>query len=329
VVVLPRGATPIDFAYAIHTDVGHTCVGAKVNGRIVPLKAGVKNGDVVEILTQAGHLPSKDWLAVVKTSRARNKIKHVINATERERAIDIGQKYLEKEARRLGVAMSRVQRTELERVASEYGFSKIEDLHAALGYGRFSPRQVLNKVAPDQVPEKESAPAQSPDAGRSGATSIEEKAGKNGDVILRVKGIDDLLVYRAKCCNPIRGETIVGYVTRGKGVAVHSMNCTNVQNLMYEVERKIDVEWARSATDSFPVRMVIYTDDRPGMLNQLTSVLFHENSNIRSLEARSDEDRGGDGAIVEMTVEIKDKRQLEKVTGSIRRIPGVRDIERV
>ena len=324
VVVLPRGATPIDFAYAIHTDVGHTCVGSKVNGRIVPLKTPLKNGDIVEILTQAGHLPSKDWLAVVKTSRARNKIKHVINATERERAIDIGQKYLEKEARRLGVAMSRVLRTDLEAVASEYGFSKIEDLHAALGYGRYSARQVLHKIAPDQVPEKEA-----PTAEPSKPAAIEEKPGKNGDLVLRVKGIDDLLVYRAKCCNPIRGESIVGYVTRGKGVAVHSTNCTNVQNLMYEVERKIDVEWARSATENFPVRMVIHTDDRPGMLNQLTSVLFNENSNIRSLEARGDDSRGGDGAIVEMTVEVKDKRQLEKVTGAIRRIPGVRDIERV
>ena len=129
----------------------------KVNGRIVPLKAPIKNGDVVEILTQSGHLPSKDWLAVVKTSRARNKIKHVINATERERAIDIGQKYLEKEARRLGVAMSRIQRVDLENVASEYGFSKIEDLHAALGYGRYSARQVLHKLAPEQVAEKEAA----------------------------------------------------------------------------------------------------------------------------------------------------------------------------
>ena len=153
--------------------------------------------------------------------------------------------------------------------------------------------------------------------------------GRDGDLVIRVKGIDDLLVYRAKCCNPIRGESIVGYVTRGKGVAVHSTNCANVQNLMYEVERKIDVEWARAASENFPVRMVIYTDDRPGMLNQLTSVLFHENSNIRSLEARSDDKRGGDGAIVEMTVEVKDKRQLEKVTGSMRRIAGVRDIERV
>jgi GTP diphosphokinase / guanosine-3',5'-bis(diphosphate) 3'-diphosphatase len=328
VVVLPRGATPIDFAYAIHTDVGHTCVGAKVNGRIVPLKAPIKNGDVVEILTQTGHLPSKDWLAVVKTSRARNKIKHVINATERERAIDIGQKYLEKEARRLGVAMSRIQRVDLENVASEYGFSKIEDLHAALGYGRYSARQVLHKLAPEQVAEKD-APAVPGESAKTAVDSgAENKAGKNGDLVLRVKGIDDLLVYRAKCCNPIRGESIVGYVTRGKGVAVHSTNCTNVQNLMYEVERKIDVEWARSASENFPVRMLIHTDDRPGMLNQLTAVLFHENSNIRSLEARSDEGRSGDGAIVEMTVEIKDKRQLEKVTGSIRRIPGVRDIER-
>jgi GTP pyrophosphokinase len=314
VVVLPRGASPIDFAYAIHTDVGHTCVGSKVNGRIVPLKSSLKNGDVVEILTQAGHLPSKDWLSIVKTSRARNKIKHVINATERERAIDIGQKYLDKEARRLGVAMSRIQRVELERVASSYGFSKIEDLHAALGYGRYSARQVLHNLAPDQVPEKEVVAPLVDGAKPVVDPLVAPRGGKEGDLVIRVKGIDDLLVYRAKCCNPIRGESIVGYVTRGKGVAVHSTNCANVQNLMYEVERKIDVEWARAASENFPVRMVIYTDDRPGMLN---------------LEARSDDKRGGDGAIVEMTVEVKDKRQLEKVTGSMRRIAGVRDIERV
>ena len=144
-----------------------------------------------------------------------------------------------------------------------------------------------------------------------------------------MKGVDEIAVYRAKCCNPIRGENIVGYVTRGKGVAVHSTNCVNVQNLLYEVERKIDVEWSRTVSETFQVRMVIHTDDRPGMLNQLTSVLFNENSNIRSLEARADDKFGGDGAVVEMTVDVKDKRQLEKVSGSIRRIPGVRDIERV
>ena len=154
VMVLPREATPLDFAYAIHSDVGHTCVGAKVNGRIVPLRSPLHNGDIVEIMTQAGHGPSKDWLAFVKTSRARNKIKHVINASERTAAIDIGQKYLEKEARRLGVQLSRVGKAELETVAADYGYSKAEDLYAALGYGKFSARQVLSKLAPGTVKDE-------------------------------------------------------------------------------------------------------------------------------------------------------------------------------
>ena len=322
VIVLPRDATPIDFAYAIHSDVGNTCVGAKVNGRIVPLKYSLKNGDVVEILTQSGHLPSKDWLAIVKTSKARNKIKHVINTTERAKAIEIGQKYLEREARRAGAQLSRITKADLERVASDYGLGKMEDLHAALGYGKFSARQVLQKLLPDQleVPLTE-APTPAPQPAN-------QAAALTGDLVIKVKGCDDLLVYRAKCCNPIRGEGIVGYVTRGKGIAVHSTNCPNVQNLMYEVERKIDVEWARAATETFPVRVMIYTDDRPGMLNQLTSVLFAEQSNIRSLEASADDKRGGDGAVIDMTIEIRDKKQLERVVNAVRRISGVRDVER-
>jgi len=321
VIVLPRDATPIDFAYSIHSDVGNTCVGAKVNGRIVPLKYALKNGDVVEILTQAGHLPSKDWLTLVKTSKARNKIRHEINTTERAKAIEIGQKYLEREARRLGAQLSRVTRTDLERVAADYGCGKIEDLHAALGYGKFSARQVLQKLAPDQV---ETAPIDIPKP----APSIPgQPADAAGDLVIKVKGCDDLLVYRAKCCNPIRGEGIVGYVTRGKGIAVHSTNCSNVQNLMYEVERKIEVEWARAASETFPVKVQIYTDDRPGMLNQLTSLLFAEQSNIRSLEARS-EHKGAEGAVIDMTIEIRDKKQLERVVSAVRRISGVRDVER-
>jgi guanosine-3',5'-bis(diphosphate) 3'-pyrophosphohydrolase len=323
VIVLPREATPIDFAYSIHSDVGNSCVGAKVNGRIVPLRYGLKNGDVVEILTQPGHLPSKDWLALVKTSKARNKIKHVINTTERAKAIEIGQKYLEKEARRLGVALGRITKSELEAVAGEYGYSKMEDLHAALGYGKFSARQVLQKLAPDQVQQVEAVEPPKPPP-----TITPGSPADTGDLVIKVKGIDDLMVYRAKCCNPIRGESIVGYVTRGKGVAVHSTNCTNVQNLMYEVERKIDVEWARATTQDFPVKVMVYTDDRPGMLNQLTSVLFAEQSNIRSLEARGDDKRNGEGAVIDMTVEIKDKKQLERVVSAIRRISGVRDVER-
>ena len=318
VLVLPRDATPIDFAYAIHSDVGHTCVGAKVNGRIVPLRSPIRNGDIVEIMTQPGHEPSKDWLAFVKTSRARNKIKHVINASERAKAIDIGQKYLDKEARRLGVQMGKIGKNDLEAVASDYGFGKMEDLYAALGYGKFSARQVLGKLVPglaEPAPEPPPPPPHMP--------------GKphDHDAVIKVRGMDDLLVYRAKCCNPIRGEAIVGYVTRGKGVAVHSKICPNVQNLMYDVERKIEVEWARSAEDTFPVKIVIHTDDRPGMLNQLTSVLMDENSNIRSLEAKTELDH--DGGIVEMTVDVRDKKQLEKLVSAMRRISGVRDVERL
>src|SRR5579884_4029589 len=274
-IVLPVGSTAVDFAYAVHSEIGHRCVGAKINGRMMPLRQALHSGDIVDILTQPGHEPSKDWLAFVKTPRARNKIKHVINANERERAIEIGQKYLEKEARRLGVQMSKVAKSELERVAGEYGLSKVEDLYASLGYGKFSPRQVLQKSAPDLLPEVPAAPVVEAPAARE----------KDDDAVIRVRGIEDVLVYRAKCCNPIKGEAIVGYVTRGKGIAVHSRLCPNVQNLMYDAERRIQVEWARNASDPFPVRIVVHTDDRPGLLHQLTSILLGENANVRSLEA--------------------------------------------
>jgi GTP pyrophosphokinase len=329
VIVLPRDATPIDFAYAIHSDVGNTCVGAKVNGRIVTLRYGLKNGDIVEILTQPNHTPSKDWLSIVKTSRARNKIKHFINQAARAQALEIGQKYLEKEARRLGVQLGKTTRATLESVAGEYGFSRMDDLYAALGFGKFSARQVLQKIAPDQLSVEPSAPEKAAPPSQPVLPAITPPlTGAEADLVIRVKGTDDLLVYRARCCNPIRGEAIVGYVTRGKGVAVHSRNCPNVQNLLYEAERKIDVEWARSTADAFPVKLVVHTADQPGLLNQLTSILYSENTNIRNLEART-EPESGDGAVIEMTVDVKDKKQLERLVGAMRRLSGVRDVERV
>jgi guanosine-3',5'-bis(diphosphate) 3'-pyrophosphohydrolase len=320
VVVLPSGSSPIDFAYAVHSEVGNTCVGAKINGRIVPLRYVLRNGDIVDILTQSGHLPSKDWLSIVKTSRARNKIKHVINASERERAIEIGQKYLEKEARRLGVQLARIQKNDLERVAAEYGMGKVEDLYAALGYGKFSARQVLQKSVPEQVVEEPPAPPvyEMPAPGPR----------RDDDSVIKVHGLDDVMVYRAKCCNPIKGDAIVGYVTRGKGIAVHSRACPNVQNLIYDSERKIEVEWERNLTDTFPVRIIVKTDDRPGLLHQLTSILANENTNVRSLEARTDFSSDNDAASIEMTVDVRDKKQLEKLCSAMRRISGVRDVER-
>ncbi|MGH9613419.1 MAG: ACT domain-containing protein, partial [Bryobacteraceae bacterium] len=254
---------------------------------------------------------------IVKTPRARNKIRHVINASERAKAIDLGEKYLEREARRVGVQLGRIDKADLERVAADYGVSKMEDLYAALGYGKYSPRQVLEKLAPEHPAEPEPAKLPPP-------TRPEPK-----DLVIKVSGMDDLLIYRAKCCNPIRGQSIVGFVTRGKGVAVHSVNCTNVQSLMYDPERKIDVEWAGGTEEIFAVKVAIQTDDRPGMLHNLTSLLVNEKSNIRSLEARSDEKRNGDGAIVDMTIEIKDQRQLSHILTGIRRISGVRDVQRI
>jgi guanosine-3',5'-bis(diphosphate) 3'-pyrophosphohydrolase len=323
VIVLPAGSCPIDFAYAVHSEVGNTCTGAKINGRIVPLRYVLRNGDIVDVLTQAGHAPSKDWLSIVKTSRAKNKIKHIINENERERAIEIGQKYLEKEARRLGVQLNRIPKTDLERVAGEYGLSKIEDLYASLGYGKFSARQVLQKSAPEQVVEEPVPPPVIEPAPAQGYRQAD------ADAVIKVHGVDDVMVYRAKCCNPIKGEGIVGYVTRGKGIAVHSRTCPNVQNLMYDSERKIEVDWARNASDSFPVRIVVHTDDRPGLLHQLTSVLSDENTNVRSLEAKTDVNGSNDAALVEMTVDVRDKKQLEKLCSAMRRISGVRDVERL
>lgn len=320
VVVLPKESTPVDFAYSIHSDVGNACVGSKVNNRIVPLKYSLKNGDVVEVLTQPGHMPSKDWLGFVKTSKARNKIKQIINATERSKAIEIGEKYFEKEARRLSIPISKLDSALLAQVLEDYGVGKLEDLFANLGYGKIEARPILMRLSPERAAQEDAKPAE------PAAQASFDKESKN--LALRVKGLNDVMIYRAPCCNPIPGEAIVGYITRGKGVAVHSLSCSNVQNLMYEVERKIDVEWAKSGVDSFDVQISITTDDRPGMLAQFTQVLFSENSNIRSLEARGDDERGGDGAVVDMKIEVRDKRQLEKILGALRRIPGVRDIKR-
>jgi GTP pyrophosphokinase len=320
VVVLPRDAPPVDFAYAIHSDIGNTCYSAKVNGKSVPLKHTLQNGDTVEIVTQSNQKPSKDWLSFVKTAKARNKIRHLINAEERNKAVEIGQKYLDREARRVGFHLNRAPKEQLQGVAADYGYGKMEDLYAALGFGRFSARQVLQKLAPAAVTSSPETPVPEPDH------SSTAKQGSDG--VIKVSGLDELLVYRAKCCNPIRGEAIVGYVSRGKGIAVHSKLCHNVQNLLYEPERRIDVAWEGTASAALPVKLVVRTDDRPGLLNQLTSILSNESANIRSLEAKTEIDSTGD-ALIEMTIDVKDKKQLEKLVNSMRRISGIRDVERL
>src|SRR5919197_16247 len=235
VVVLPRDSTPIDFAYSVHTEVGHACVGAKVNGRMVPLRHKLHSGDIVEILTQPGHKPSRDWWSLVKSSRSRNKIKHWLNIHQRERAIEIGRKLIEKEARKYRISLKDVKDEAYQRVAQEYGVSRADDLMAGIGFGKFSARQVLGKLSPAET----AAPAEEE---KPGIGSVVRRVFSGDGGTLKVKGHDDLLIYRARCCNPIRGEEIVGYVTRGKGVAVHAKSCPNVMNLLYDGERLISCE---------------------------------------------------------------------------------------
>ena len=220
VVVLPRDSSPIDFAYSVHTEVGHSCVGAKVNGRMVPLRFKLHSGDIVEILTQAGHKPSRDWLAIAKSSRARNKIKHWLNVHQRERAIEIGRKLIEKEARKYRVSLKDIKDEELQKIASDYGAGRPDDLMAGIGYGKYSARQILGRMAPAAGTPLADEEQEKP----SGLASVVRRVfgGDQNNNAIRVKGHGDLLVYRARCCNPIRGEAIVGYVTRGKGVAVHA-----------------------------------------------------------------------------------------------------------
>jgi GTP pyrophosphokinase len=320
--VLPRGATPIDFAYSIHTEVGHSCVGAKANGRIVPLKYRLRNGDILEIITQKGHSPNRDWLSLVKTSRARNKIKQWLNAHRRRKAEEIGQKLLEKEARRLHASLHKVSPETWAAVCREYGCAQPADLHAALGYGRYSARQVILKL----TPHGEHRPAESESVQKSEAASSRSARAANAKDALRVTGVDDMLVYRARCCNPIKGEPIVGYVTRGKGVAVHSKNCSNVQNLMYEAERRMDVQWTAGPGETYKTRLQIFADDRPGLLNDLTNIISDENINITALESRSTGSKHP--VIIELTVEIANLEQLQRIMSAMNRVPDVREVTR-
>jgi GTP diphosphokinase / guanosine-3',5'-bis(diphosphate) 3'-diphosphatase len=321
VITLPRDATPVDFAYAIHTEVGNTCVGGKINGRMVPLKSKLKNGDIVEIITQPGHTPSRDWLMSVKTSRARNKIRHWLNVQESQKAIELGRKMLEKEARKYKTNLRDVLESDkLKALLPDYGASKAEDLLSQIGYGKISAKQLVSRIAPDGL--KETVPEE-----ESRLTSAVKRAlGFGGEAKLKVKGFDDLLVYRAKCCNPIRGEEVIGYITRGKGVAVHSKNCSNVQNLLYDADRKIDVEWATTAAsvEAYAVPLTILTEDRPGMLAEIAAVISDVNSNILNVEARTADQRG----IIDITVEIPDMKHLERVIASLKKLDGVHDITR-
>jgi len=320
---LPRGATPIDFAYSIHTDVGHQCVGARVNGKMVPLRARLKNGDIVEIITQTGHKPSRDWLNFVVTSHARYKIKHMIRLEERARALDLGRKVFEKELRRYDIPQKGLLESELfAKALTDAGAKTADDLFALIGYGTLSAKQLLGKLVPaERLKEK-------PPDGM--VVSVVKRAFGGGEEKIKVRGSDDVLVFRAKCCNPIRGEKIVGYITRGKGVSVHSATCPNVVNLLYDPERKIEVEWDKTssaeAAAPYTVRLTMEVEDRKGVLAAVSAKIADINTNIKDLEARTGDEN--QHARIDVTVEISDVQHLDRVIKSLKTVNGVLDVER-
>ncbi len=328
VIQLPRGATPIDFAYAIHSEVGDTCTGAKINGRIVQLRTELQNGDVVEILTTSNSKPSRDWLNYVVTSRARNRIRHFISEQQRTESIEIGRKLLEKEADKFGVSPKKLinNETEMKRIANEYGLGRPEDLLASIGYGKTLPRNVLNKFLGAEKfaeldPEKKKETRL-----QSSVKAVKKFIGLGEDAIV-VAGVDNLLTTRARCCEPLRGEEIIGYISLGKGIVVHGKRCKNVKSLMVNRDRIVDVEWAKTEKDEIQsVKLLATTENRTGMLAGITNAIADIKTGIRDARAEvSNDDKG----LIEITIEVFDKKHLDKVIGSVERVPGVIAVERV
>jgi guanosine-3',5'-bis(diphosphate) 3'-pyrophosphohydrolase len=328
VIQLPRGASPLDFAYAIHSEVGDACTGAKINGRIVPLKSELQNGDVVEIMTTANSKPSRDWLNYVLTSKARNRIRHWISEQQRTESIDLGRRLLEKEADRFRVAPKKLinNESEMRRIANEYGLGRPEDLLASIGYGKTLPRNVISKFLGAEKFAELDPEAKKETRISSGVKAVKKFIGLSEDAIV-VKGVDNLLTTRARCCNPLRGEEIVGYISLGKGIVVHNKRCKNVAQLMINRDRIVEVDWAKSEKEEIQsVRILVTTENRTGMLAGITNAIAEIKTGIRDAKANVSRD---DKGLIEVTVEVFDKKHLDRVMTSIQHVPGVIAVERV
>src|SRR3989441_1090274 len=326
VIQLPRGATPVDFAYMIHSEVGNTCTGARVNGRMVPLRTPIQNGDVVEIITTQGAHPSRDWLNFIVTSRARNRVRHWVAEQQRSESMEIGRKLFEKEASRFQLSAKKLlgdSNGNLKRIAGEYGYGRTDDLLAAMGYGKIIPRNVIARyLGPEQF---EALDKQKESRLRTGVRAV--KRFITGDDAIVVRGVEDLMVNRARCCNPLHGEQIIGYITRGKGVAVHTARCKNVKQLMVNPERIVAVEWAsKPEKTTYAVKLLAVTENRTGMIAGITGAISDMKTGIRDARASIGPDQKGR---IEVTVEVFDVKHLDKVIGSIKSVPGVLDVERL
>lgn len=311
---LMKGSTPIDFAYAIHTEIGNHCVGAKVNGKIVPLRYQMKSGDTVEILTSPSHGPSKDWLKIVKTSKAKAKIKHLVQEEERARSLEIGKKILERELRKENLSPSEAFKSEaILSSVKEQGIRTIEELFVAVGYGKVSAQHIIRPLLPE------------PKLKESFKEKIIKKVGL-GRSEVKVSGLDDILIHLSKCCNPVPGDQIIGFITRGRGLSIHTVDCPNIDELDYDKDRLVDVDWDKQIHGTHAVDITVLTLDRPGLLASVSSSIAEAGANISHAEIITTEDKK---ASLHFVIDITDTKHLEKVLKNIGKVEGVLQARRV
>src|SRR5512136_1397296 len=316
----PFGATPVDFAYSIHSDVGNHCSGAKVNGKIVPLRYELRSGDTIEIMTSPNQKPSKDWLKFVKTARAKTKIRQWFTNEEREKSINLGKEILEKELRKYDLQQAKLIKTgDLAKVANEFSYQGVDDLIAAVGYGKVTANQIIGKILPQERLEQQ---REEQEEGR--LRSLFRKITRSPQDALLIKGIDNVMVRYAGCCNPLPGDRVVGFITRGRGVTIHAADCQNAMD--DDPNRKVEVEWDSTKGYSYPVRIQIYSDDKKGLLAEISNSISANEANIRNARVDTTEDKK---AISTFEVEIRDLNHLKNVIRALEKSKGVHRAERV
>lgn len=314
---LPKAATPVDFAYLIHSEIGDQCTGAKVNGRMVPLHNRLQTGDSVSIITSKNHHPSRDWLTFVKTAKARMRIRQWIKAQERDRSVSLGREMCEKAFRKYRMSFANIIKTpEIEGVVTAFGFKTLDDLLASVGFGKTTPNQVLNKFQPKSEDVDDNASLIGKFFGR-----VRKKKETSG---ILVRGLEDILIRFGKCCQPVPGDAIVGYITQGQGVTVHRTNCVNALSL--NPERRIEVEWTSEADDQFEARIYVSGTDRVGLLADLTGVITKCNANISGANTKT-----LDSHIVDcqFDIAVNDLDHLNQVLSAIRKIKSIQTVKRL
>lgn len=314
VIAFPKGATPIDFAYSIHTDIGNQCIGAKVNRNIVPLKYELQNGDTVEIITQTGHHPSKDWLKLAVTSRAISKIRNWVKAEERKKSISLGKDILEKEFKKHNLKFSKyIKSEEIKKIYIEYSINSLDDLMAAVGYGKVSAKRIVRQFLPEEEKAEETAVVK------------EKKKRVSLSVGISLTGIEDIMVRFAKCCNPIPGDEIVGYISRGRGVTVHTVNCPTTEEL--DPERIVDVQWNIKEKQTYPVNMRVVCRDKKGLLAEVSAVISSLDINISHAEVETK--KADMQAILSFKLDVNDLQQFNHILFAIKKLKSVISVERV